>query len=79
MLGQADIDPELISSTTTAEFLASVPLPAKRPPDSRLINRRAAALGIMLRPWSDAVRAYVPMLRRELGLARDAVLVPQEA
>lgn len=54
----AGLDPSLIRPTTTAAFLAKYPLPAKRPPDSTLVNTRAAALGIRLRPWPDALVAY---------------------
>ncbi len=65
----AGFDPELITPTTTAAFLAKYPLPARRPTDSTLANRRAAALGITLRPWSDAVVDYIPRLAAELDLA----------
>src|SRR5579884_4270672 len=64
----AGLDPDLVAPTTTAAFLAKYPLPEKRPPDSTLANTRAAALGIRLRPWRDAVAAYVPHLAGELGL-----------
>jgi dTDP-4-dehydrorhamnose reductase len=64
----AGLDPETVSPTTTAAFLAKYPLPARRPADSTLGNIRAAALGIAPRPWSDAVAAYVPRLAAELGL-----------
>lgn len=64
----AGLDPEAISPTTTAAFLKTYPLPAKRPADSTLANRRAAALGVRLRPWQDAVAAYVPRLVAEFGL-----------
>jgi dTDP-4-dehydrorhamnose reductase len=65
----AGLDPELILPTTTAAFLAKYPLPARRPADSTLANCRAAALGITLRPWSDAVADYVPRLAAELDQA----------
>ncbi|MDP9365661.1 MAG: NAD(P)-dependent oxidoreductase, partial [Chloroflexota bacterium] len=61
------LDPEMVRPTTTAAFLAKYPLPARRPPDSPLANRRAAALGVRLRPWRAAVDAYVPRLAAELG------------
>ncbi len=64
----AGLDPEAISPTNTAAFLTRYPLPAKRPADSTLANRRAAALGVRLRPWQDAVAAYVPRLAAEFGL-----------
>lgn len=63
----AGVDPERVRPTTTAEFLAKYPLPAKRPADSSLGNRRAAAHGVQLRPWRDAVADYVPRLARELA------------
>jgi dTDP-4-dehydrorhamnose reductase len=72
----AGFDPGLIISTTTAAFLAKSPLPARRPADSTLANCRAAALGITLRPWSDAVADYVPRLAAELDLA-GGCMVPQ--
>jgi dTDP-4-dehydrorhamnose reductase len=65
----AGFDPELIVPTTTEAFLAKYPLPAKRPADSTLANLRAAALGVTLRPWSDAVADYIPRLAAELELA----------
>jgi dTDP-4-dehydrorhamnose reductase len=74
----AELDSAAIGATTTAEFLARFPLPAKRPADSTLINRRAAALGISLRPWRDAVQAYVPSLAAELGVLNSGTPVPQE-
>ena len=64
----AGLDPALVAPTTTTEFLAKYPLPAKRPPDSTLANIRATALGIVPRPWQEAVAAYVPRLTAELGL-----------
>ncbi len=45
-----------LEPTTSAEFNA----PAKRPPNSVLRNVRAAALGLPpLRPWADALAAYL--------------------
>ncbi len=64
----AGLDPGAVRPTTTAAFLAKYPLPATRPADSTLANRRAAALGIRLRPWSDALTAYAPALAAELGI-----------
>lgn len=61
----AGLDPALVQPTTTAEFLAKYPLPAKRPANSTLANTRAAALGVTLRPWQEAVDAYVPRLAAE--------------
>lgn len=63
----AGLDPAAISPTTTAAFLENYPLPARRPADSTLANTRAAALGVRLRPWQDAVAAYVPRLATEFG------------
>jgi dTDP-4-dehydrorhamnose reductase len=65
----AGFDPGLIVPTTTAAFLAKYPLPARRPADSTLANCRGAALGVTLRPWSDAVADYAPRLAAELDLA----------
>ncbi len=62
----AGLDPALVQPTTTADFLARYPLPAKRPANSTLANNRAAALGVTLRPWQDAVRDYVPRLAAEV-------------
>lgn len=68
---EAGLDPERVRPTTSAAFLAKYPLPARRPADSTLANRRAAALGIALRPWEEAVAEYVPRLTRELGIRPD--------
>ena len=68
----AGYDPAAIRPTTTAEFLAQHPLPARRPAFSALANTRAAALGVRLPPWEDAVRRYVPRLAAELGGERAA-------
>lgn len=64
----AGLDPEAVAPTTTAAFLAKYPLPAARPADSTLANARAAALGVSLRPWREAVDDYIPRLAAELGL-----------
>lgn len=74
--GAAGLDPLAIGRTTTEEFLAKYPLPARRPADSTLRNRRAAELGIVLRPWLEAVESYAPTLALELGIATSGV--PQE-
>jgi len=63
----AGIDPERVQATTVAEFLAKYPLPAKRPANSTLTNTRAAALGVTLRPWQDALAAYIPVLASEMA------------
>jgi len=60
--------PEGVTPTTIEEFLAHYPLPARRPGDSTLVNRRAAALGVRLPPWRDAIGRYVPALAAELNL-----------
>ena len=65
---RAGLDPDRVRPTTTAAFLAKYPLPARRPADSSLINTRAAALGLRLRPWRTAVDAYVPRLAAELNI-----------
>ncbi len=67
----AGVNPERVRPTTTEAFLARYPLPAKRPPNSTLTNSRAAALGVTLRPWREAVTEYVPKLATELE-TRDA-------
>lgn len=64
----AGLDSAAVSPTTSVAFLAKYPLPAARPADSTLANVRAAALGISLRPWREAVADYVPRLAAELGL-----------
>jgi dTDP-4-dehydrorhamnose reductase len=65
VVAAAGFDPGAIHPVSTAEFLASYPLPARRPPDSTLANHRAAVVGIRLRPWQDAVAAYAPRLAAE--------------
>lgn len=64
----AGLDPSAVRPTSTAAFLAKYPLPAKRPGDSALANKRAAALGVRLRPWRAAIDEYVPRLAAELGV-----------
>jgi dTDP-4-dehydrorhamnose reductase len=66
----AALSPELVQPISTPDFLAKYPLPAARPTDSRLVNIRAASLGITLRPWAEALADYVPHLAAELGLSR---------
>jgi dTDP-4-dehydrorhamnose reductase len=61
----AGFDPQQVKPISTKAFLERYPLPARRPADSTLRNLRAAALAIMLRDWSEAVRAYVPVLAAE--------------
>ncbi len=69
----AGFDPEGVRPVSTKEFLAKYPLPAKRPPDSTLVNRRGAAKGIILRGWREALAAYAPMLAAEIGSGQSAV------
>ena len=59
-------DPEMVTPTTTEEFLAKYPLPAKRPENSTMSNVRAKALGVVLPSWQDAVSRYIPRLAQEL-------------
>lgn len=67
---EAGEDPATISPVTTEAFLAKYPLPARRPPNSTLANTRAAALGVRLPPWEDAIARYVPALAAELAAAK---------
>ena len=62
----AGLDPEHVRPISTAAFLERFSLPARRPADSTLRNLRAAALGITLRDWREAVKEYVPVLAAEL-------------
>ena len=64
----AGFDPERVKPINTTAFLAKYPLPAPRPPDSSLLNYRAAASGIALRGWREALRDYVPRLTEEMQL-----------
>lgn len=66
----AGLDPVRIQPTTVEEFLREYPLPARRPADSSLANERAAALGVVLRPWPEALAHYVPQLMTELDAAQ---------
>ena len=65
----AGVDPESIVPTSTAAFLEKFPLPARRPAHSTLANTRAAALGVHLPPWEDAVDRYAPTLVSESARA----------
>lgn len=71
---EAGFDPELVRPVTTEAFLARYPLPARRPADSTLLNLRAGALGIELRDWRAALRAYAPVLAQEIGADRKSVV-----
>jgi len=62
----AGIDPFNVRPISSEDFLAKFPLPAPRPADSTLLNRRAAAQGIALRGWREALAAFVPLLAAEL-------------
>lgn len=66
----AGLDAERIRPTTVEAFLAKYPLPARRPADSSLSNTRAAALGVTLRPWQDALADYIPRLVEEMQSSR---------
>jgi dTDP-4-dehydrorhamnose reductase len=65
---EAGLSPEMVRPVSTAEFLAKFPLPARRPADSTLRNSRAAALGVTLPDWADAVGRYSAVLAEELGV-----------
>ena len=69
----AGFNPEQIRPISTKAFLERFPLPAQRPADSTLRNLRAAAMGITLRDWREAVREYVPVLAAELLPGRGRV------
>ena len=72
--GGAGFDPDLVRPTTSAAFLAKHPLPARRPADSRLVNGRAAAIGIAPRSWQEAVAEYAPRLAAGHEAQRSAVV-----
>jgi dTDP-4-dehydrorhamnose reductase len=71
----AGCDPDQVRPTSTEASLARFPLPARRPADSTLRNLRAAAVGIVLRDWREAVREYVPLLAAELLTERERASV----
>jgi dTDP-4-dehydrorhamnose reductase len=71
----AGFDPELVRPISTEAFLEQFPLPARRPADSTLRNLRAAALGITLRDWPEAIKEYVPVLAAELLTERERASV----
>jgi dTDP-4-dehydrorhamnose reductase len=62
----AGFDPVHVIPVSTEAFLTRFPLPARRPADSALRNLRAAALGIRIQDWQEALKAYVPVLAGEL-------------
>jgi dTDP-4-dehydrorhamnose reductase len=67
----AGFDQEHVRPMSTKAFLERYPLPARRPADSTLRNLRAAALGITLRDWREAVTEYAPVLAAELLPGRE--------
>ena len=71
----AGFDPEQVRPVSKKAFLERYPLPARRPADSTLRNLRAAALGISLREWREAVKEYVPVLAAELLPGRERASV----
>lgn len=56
-----------VQAISTAEFLTRNPLPARRPANSTLANLAGAALGIILRPWREALDDFLigPVSPRE--------------
>lgn len=68
---EAGEDPGQIVPVSTEAFLAKYPLPARRPANSSLANTRAAALGVRLPPWEDAIMRYVPTLVAELAASKE--------
>jgi dTDP-4-dehydrorhamnose reductase len=73
---QAGLDPQRVRPTTAAAFLEKYPLPARRPADSSLRNVRAAAHHISLRPWQQALTAYMPQLVNELQYSQATPKAP---
>jgi len=60
--------PTALRPVSSAEYLREHPLPARRPLDSRLRNFAAAeALGVRLRPWTEAVAEMVAGLVDSAG------------
>ncbi len=55
--------PTEVTPLTKAEFQARWPSPTTRPGNSVLANRAAAALGITLRPWQEALQDFICTLR----------------
>jgi len=74
----AGFNPEQIRPISTKAFLERFPLPARRPADSTLRNLRAAAVGITLREWREALREYVPVLADEFLPGRERASVGGE-
>lgn len=69
---RAGFDPAVVHPISTAAFLERYPLPARRPRDSTLWNRRAAAIGVTLRDWRDALAEYAPALANSIGFHAEA-------
>lgn len=67
ILVAAGMNADSISPISTEEFLASYPLPAKRPAYSALENHRAAQIGVRLPDWRSSLQAYVPRLVNEMS------------
>lgn len=67
----ARMDPENVHPLSTTAFLERFPLPARRPRDSTLQNRRAAALGVRFRDWRDGLAEYVPAMANEIARIGD--------
>lgn len=66
----AGLSPDRVRPTTVKAFLRQYPLPARRPRNSSLQNTRAAANGVTLRPWLEALDSYIPQLVSELESGR---------
>ena len=71
----AGLNPEQVTPIATKAFLERYPLPARRPADSTLRNLRAAAAGITLRDWREALGEYGPALANELHTERERASV----
>ncbi|MBA3450033.1 MAG: dTDP-4-dehydrorhamnose reductase [Chloroflexia bacterium] len=63
----AGFDPGSVHPVSTETFLSRYPLPAKRPPDSTLRNRRGTEKGIVLRGWREALADYAPALAAQIA------------
>lgn len=57
----------VVDPISSAEYLRRYPLPARRPADSTLANLAAAALGVSLRPWEEALDAFLEQYLRSSG------------
>lgn len=54
---------QTVAPLTKAEYQARFPSPTERPGNSVLANTTAAALGIRLRPWNEALQDFIRTLR----------------